>query len=98
VNQKQVVSGLLMKADKYRRLARWVGDSETMQRIGKLAEELRQRARAFAKPDDTRIRQRAHEIWEEKGRPAGRDVEFWLEAEREFQEAEKLAKEISEDA
>jgi hypothetical protein len=98
VNQKQVVSDLFRKADKYRRLARWVGDSETIQRIGTLAEELRKRAIAFAKPDHARIRQRAHEIWEENGRPFGRDLEFWLEAEREFQEAEKLAKEISEKA
>lgn len=90
MNQKQVVSGLLLKADKYRRLARWVGDSETVQRIGRLAEELKQQARAFAKPDDARIRNRAHEIWEENGRPAGRDLEFWLKAECEFQEAEKL--------
>lgn len=87
-----------MKAEKYRRLARWVGDSETVRSIGKFAEELKQQARAFAKPDDALIRNRAHEIWEENGRPAGRDLDFWLEAEREFQEAEKLAKEISEDA
>jgi hypothetical protein len=87
-----------MKADKYRRLARWVGDSETVRRIGRLAEELKQQARAFAKPDDVGIRNRAHEIWEENGRPAGRDVEFWLEAEREFREAEIFAQNISEDA
>jgi hypothetical protein len=98
MNQKQVVGGLLMKASKYHRLARWVGDSETAQRIAGLAEELKQRALAFAKPDHKRIRQRAHEIWDENGRPAGRDLEFWLEAEREFQDAEKLAREIPEDA
>lgn len=87
-----------MKADKYRRLARWVGDSETVQRIGGLAEELKQQALAFAKPDDVRIRNRAHEIWDEYGRPAGRDLEFWLKAEREFREAEELAQNISKDA
>jgi Protein of unknown function (DUF2934) len=36
---------------------------------------------------------RAREIWEESDRPVGRDVEFWLQAEREFREAEDLAKE-----
>jgi hypothetical protein len=36
---------------------------------------------------------RAREIWEENDRPVGRDVEFWLQAEREFREAEDLAKE-----
>jgi hypothetical protein len=98
VDQKQVVSGLLMKVDKYRRLARWVGDSETVRRIGWLVEELKQQARAFAKPDAARIRDRAYEIWDENGRPGGRDLEFWLEAEREFHDAEKLAKEVQEDA
>jgi Protein of unknown function (DUF2934) len=31
------------------------------------------------------IRERAHEIWIERGRPKGRDVEFWLAAERELE-------------
>ena len=98
MNQKQVVSGLLRKADKYRRLARWVGDSETVKSVEGLIEELKQQARVVAKPDDVRVRNRAHEIWEENGRPPGRDLEFWLEAEREFREAERLAQDISEDA
>jgi len=29
---------------------------------------------------------------EENDRPAGRDEEFWFQAEREFREAEELAK------
>jgi Protein of unknown function (DUF2934) len=37
------------------------------------------------------------EIWEENGQPAGRDEEFWFQAERKFREAENLAKEASED-
>lgn len=32
------------------------------------------------------IRARAHNKWESKGCPAGDGVEFWLEAEREFNE------------
>jgi hypothetical protein len=51
----------------------------------------------MARPHDARIRNRAREIWEEIGRPAGRDLDFWLEAEGEFWEAEKLAQNISED-
>jgi hypothetical protein len=35
--------------------------------------------------------------WEENNRPVGRDEEFWYRAEREFREAEKLAKEIRDD-
>jgi hypothetical protein len=85
---------LLQKASKYRRLARWVGDRETVQRILAFTEELLERARAMVKPDEEKIRERAREIWEENGRPAGRDEEFWFQAERELKEAEK---EIPED-
>jgi hypothetical protein len=97
VNQKQVVGHLLAKANKYRQFARWVSDRETVQRILALAIELKERARALAKPDEEQIRKRAREIGEESGRPVGRDVEFWLQAQREFREAEYLAKEEPDD-
>jgi DUF2934 family protein len=97
VNRKQVVGSLLMKARKYRDFARWIGDWETAQRILALAEELKSRALALAKPDERRIRKRAREIWEENGRPAGRDEEFWLRSEREFREAEELAREARDE-
>jgi hypothetical protein len=92
MNRKQIVADLLAKADKYRNLARWVTDRLTIQRIFALSVELKQRARALARPDENEIRHRAREIWEENGRPAGRDLEFWLQAEREFREAEALAR------
>jgi len=92
MDRKQIVADLLAKADKYRNLARWVTDRLTIQRIFALSVELKQRARALARPDENEIRKRAREIWEEHGRPAGRDLEFWLQAEREFREAEALAK------
>lgn len=45
---------------------------------------------ASAAPKHTRemplleeVSRRARQLWEEKGRPEGRDVEFWLEAERQ---------------
>jgi len=97
MDQKQVVANLLAKANKYRDFARWVGDRQTVQNILALAAELKQRARALAKPEEDRIRKRAREIWEENGRAPGRDVEFWLQAEREFCEAEALAKESGDD-
>jgi Protein of unknown function (DUF2934) len=34
-----------------------------------------------------RIRQRAHGIWEEEGRPQGLDLTHWLRAEREVRES-----------
>lgn len=36
-----------------------------------------------------RIRQRAHEIWEEEGRSHGRDLIHWLRAETEVHEGLK---------
>jgi hypothetical protein len=81
-------SNLLAKATKYRRLAPWVGDRETVQSILALAEELMQRARGLVKPAEEKIRKRARKIWDENGRPSGRDEEFWFQAERELQEEE----------
>jgi hypothetical protein len=37
---------------------------------------------------DERIRQRAHEIWEEEGRPEGREYSHWLRARAEILAAE----------
>jgi hypothetical protein len=51
----------------------------------------------LAKPEEGKIRIRAREIWEENGRPAGKDEESWFQAEREFREAEDLAKRNGED-
>jgi Protein of unknown function (DUF2934) len=98
MNQKQLVAQLLEKARKYRSYARWVGDRQTVKSILALTAELRDRARALAHPDEGKIRSRAREIWEEHGKPEGRDVEFWLQAEREFQEAQALAKQLEDDA
>ena len=65
--------------------------------LSALAEELKNRARDLARPDEKRIRKRAREIWEENGRPAGRDEEFWFQAEREFREADELARETRDE-
>jgi Protein of unknown function (DUF2934) len=32
---------------------------------------------------DERVRRRAYELWESEGRPAGREHDHWLQAERE---------------
>jgi cell fate (sporulation/competence/biofilm development) regulator YlbF (YheA/YmcA/DUF963 family) len=89
LDQKNVVASLLEKANKYRELARWVTDSETVQRILSLTEELKQRARAMAKPSEDQIRKRAQELWERAGKPDGRDEEFWHQAEKELQGADE---------
>ena len=36
------------------------------------------------KPTHEAIAKRAYELYEDSGRPGGRDVEFWLKAEREL--------------
>src|SRR6202163_4962444 len=92
VDPKQIVHHLLTTADKYRQFAQWIGDHETVRRILALTDELKQRTRAMAKPEEATIRKRAREIWEQSGRPAGRYQEFWLQAKRESREAEDLAK------
>jgi hypothetical protein len=87
VDQTTDVSHLRAKADKYRMLARWVTDRETVARIMKLTRELEQRALSMEKPTEDEIRKRAQEIWEQNHRPTGRDDEFWHQAERELREA-----------
>jgi hypothetical protein len=97
MDRKQLVAQLLEKARKYRGYARGVSDRQTVKSILALTAELRDRARALAHPDEANIRNRAREIWEENGKPAGRDLEFWLQAEREFQDAQALARQAEDD-
>ena len=97
MDQKQLVAHLIEKARKYQNYARWVGDRQTVKSILALTAELRNRARALAHPDEGNIRNRAWEIWVENGKPPGRDLEFWLQAEREFRDAQVLAKQIGDD-
>jgi hypothetical protein len=41
---------------------------------------------AMDRESEDRIRARAHELWEQAGKPKGREEEFWLRAERELSE------------
>ena len=74
--------------ERAKRLATGVGDRTTSQRLWDFVEELKQRLqkRRAAKRFKDKIAARAREIWEQQGRPAGRDVEFWLQAEAELRE------------
>ena len=40
-------------------------------------------------PSHEEVSNRAYELWENYGRPDGRDVEIWFEAERELTQAAK---------
>jgi hypothetical protein len=91
MDRKRLVARTLAKAEKYSGFSRGV-DPETAQRIRDLSAKLKRRASAIARPTENRVRRRARELWEQSGRPSGRDLEFWLQAEREFREAEDIAK------
>jgi hypothetical protein len=41
-------------------------------------------------PTKEQITNRAYELWEQAGKPEGRDEEFYLQAEKELQEELKL--------
>jgi hypothetical protein len=74
-----------------KRLVSEVTYQTTYQRPEAFVEELSEglRRRTAARRSKQEIRARAHELWEQHGRPAGRDLEFWLQAERELSEDEK---------
>jgi hypothetical protein len=43
----------------------------------------------MAQPTEEQIRKRAFELWEQAGKPEGREDEFWNQAQRELQGAEE---------
>jgi len=43
----------------------------------------------MAHPTEEQIRKRAFELWEQAGKPEGREDEFWHQAQRELQGAEE---------
>lgn len=79
---------LELEIERAKRLAQGVADRTTSQRLWDFVEELKQRLerRRAAKRSREEIRQRAQAIWEQNGRPNGRDEEFWFQAEAELRE------------
>jgi Protein of unknown function (DUF2934) len=41
-------------------------------------------SRQMSKPTEEQIKVRAHELWEQAGKPEGREDEFWHQAEKEL--------------
>ena len=68
------------------RIASSVSDQTTIERLLAWAEDLRGMLRQHraARRTKDEIRTRARELWEQNGRPEGRDLEFWLKAESEI--------------
>jgi hypothetical protein len=59
-----------------------IKDESTVERLLSFANGLRKKLKRIMRRQE--VRARAYELWEKAGRPAARDVEFWLEAERQL--------------
>jgi hypothetical protein len=68
------------------RIASRLNDQTTVERLRAWIEDLKQglRQRLEARRTKQEISARAHELWEQNGRPSGRDLEFWFQAESEI--------------
>jgi Protein of unknown function (DUF2934) len=77
------------KIEQASRIASRITDQTTYQRLMAWIDELRQKLqkRLAARRLKDKVRARAYEIWEQHGRPAGRDEEFWLQAESELKDS-----------
>ena len=76
------------KIEQATRIASRLNDQTTVERLRAWIEDLKQRLRQRLEARRTKqaIGARAHELWEQNGRPADRDLEFWLQAEAEITE------------
>jgi Protein of unknown function (DUF2934) len=63
--------------------------------IGKIKQGLGSAAAAAADDRESKIRERAHRIWQEEGSPEGRAHSHWHQAEKEV-DAEEAARKLSE--
>jgi hypothetical protein len=74
------------KIEQARRIASTITDQTTLERLRAWVDELKQgvRQRLAARRAKEEIKARARELWEQNGQPAGRDLEFWLQAEAEI--------------
>ena len=88
MDQSEDPRELERKLEQAARIASHVNDPTTVERLMAWIEDLKQRLRQrrAARRTKQEITIRAHEIWEQNGRPSGRDLEFWLQAESEISE------------
>jgi hypothetical protein len=89
MDQDEDRSKLEREIERAKRLAASVTDRTTAQRLWAFVDELKQRLkrRLAARQAREEIKARAHELWVQHGRPPGRDLEFWLQAEAEKRES-----------
>ena len=88
MDQSEDPRELERKIEQAARIASHVNDPTTVERLKAWIEDLKQKLlqRRAARRIKQEITVRAHEIWEQNGRPSGRDLEFWLQAESEITE------------
>ena len=88
MDQSEDPRELELKIEQAERIAARIGDPTTYERLKAWADELRGtlRRRLEARRNRQAISARAHQIWEQSGRPSGRELEFWLQAEAEIGE------------
>lgn len=61
--------------------ASYVKDETTVQRLLRFADELK--TKLLRSSQHRKITARAEELWQQAGRPSGRDLDLWLEAEKQ---------------
>jgi Protein of unknown function (DUF2934) len=90
MDQNEDPGELERQIERARRLASQTSDQTTSLRLWGFVEELRRKLqrRLAARRSREQISARARELWEQHGRPAGRDEEFWLQAESELRKHE----------
>jgi hypothetical protein len=88
MDQSEDPRELERKIDQATRIASRINDQTTVELLRAWIQDLRQRLqqRLEARRTKQAISARAREIWEQNGRPADRDLEFWLQAESELSE------------
>lgn len=91
IDQKVSREELERQLERARRLAAVTTDRTTYERLCDFANDVSQalqrlmsRRRGAFGDGQEEIRARARQLWEEAGQPAGRDMDFWLQAEREL--------------
>jgi hypothetical protein len=86
MDQRDGPEELERKIELASRISASINDQTTIERLRRWVEDLRQRLRERLAARRTRqeIEVRARELWEQNGCPAGRDLEFWLQAEAEI--------------
>jgi len=79
---------LARKIEQADRMASRILDQTTVARLKSWATELRDNLKRIL--HERRIKEEigacARDLWDQKGRPEGRDLEFWLQAEKEVRD------------